>query len=312
MRFISFAAAALVLMLPLVVFGQEVEKGLVTCSGPDCDVCDVVQTANNLIRLLIQIGLVVGVLLFAYGGFIMVTSAGNQSQVGKAKSIFLNVVIGFVILLGAWLIVDTIMKTFAKGDQRFGTWNELTCPAQPVQPTQQAGGSVTPTTPATTTTPGTGGGTQTGQPAEGQLAHADAVQRLRDAGITVTSTAGANGVKEVCSSGTGCTSLQGLREQTVQQALALKTACPTCNVMITGATEPGHAAGEISHGTGYKLDIQTTPSVNEFIESNLTRSGSRPGAHGGPRYVDSCGNEYVKETSYNHWDITVNKGTCSY
>lgn len=154
------------------------------------------------------------------------------------------------------------------------------------------------------------GGTQTGGTgvlAEGQLSHVNAVAAMTTApNITLSSTAGPGGVSAVCTTGSGCTSFTGLREQTAQQVALIGQACPTCQFVVVGGTEPGHAGGQYSHANGYKIDIDDSPTVDAFFQSRLTRAGSRSGD---ARYLDSCGNEYVREST--HWDITVTNGACA-
>jgi hypothetical protein len=100
--------------------------GLVPCNGPDCEACDLVKLGQNVINFLIEISAAVGALMFAIGGFMMVTSGGDSGKVKTATGIMTNVVIGFIILLAAWLIVDTVMKTFV-GERLGRPWNEIQC-----------------------------------------------------------------------------------------------------------------------------------------------------------------------------------------
>src|SRR5690606_27363588 len=102
---------------------------------------------------------------------------------------------------------------------------------------------------------------------------------------------------------TGCTNVGGLRQATVSHLKILHEACTDCTIIITGGSEGGHAAGPNSHENGYKVDIGTNGKFDAFLVSVLDEDGFRTGANGGPRYKDSCGNEYVNEG--NHWDITV-------
>lgn len=142
---------------------------------------------------------------------------------------------------------------------------------------------------------------------EDEVEHDAAVARLESAGINLWSS---GVVTAECPPTGGCTTLTGVKEQVIQQVLNIRSACPTCSITVTGAAEPGpHAAGEYSHANGYKVDIDDSPELDAYLISTLTRDGSRTGSHGGPRYRDACGNEYVKEST--HWDITVNNGSCS-
>ncbi|MCM2339260.1 MAG: pilin [Burkholderiales bacterium] len=52
----------------------------------------------------------VSAILFAYAGFELVTSGGDTEKKSKAKNIFINVLIGLVVSLGAFLIVKTVLN----------------------------------------------------------------------------------------------------------------------------------------------------------------------------------------------------------
>ncbi len=112
--------------------------GLVPCGGtgePACQACHVVELGQNILTWGITIMISVIVLIFAWGGLKMVMSAGNTEGVSEAKGMMTNSIIGFIILLSAWLVVDTILKLVLTDDQnvrhKMGMWNEISCVAQP-------------------------------------------------------------------------------------------------------------------------------------------------------------------------------------
>lgn len=131
-----------------VVFAQETVTGiaqLAGCSGVDCSACNVVYLANGGIKWLIGILFVVFALLLAIAGVKLVTSGGNHHALDEAKSSFTNAIIGFLIILSAWLIVDTIMRALVGGEgnegeiAQIGTggrvtgwlfWSNVQCQAQ--------------------------------------------------------------------------------------------------------------------------------------------------------------------------------------
>jgi hypothetical protein len=133
MRFLIFALPFF--LLPALVFANhEQTGGIVPCSGGDeCDACHLVQLAQNILDFLIIFTVSISAVLFVVAGLMMVTSAGDTGKLSKAKSIFTNVVIGLIIVLAAWLIIDTVMKAFlftgpSSGSQiNIGPWNEILC-----------------------------------------------------------------------------------------------------------------------------------------------------------------------------------------
>lgn len=71
------------------------------------------QLINNIIKFLLTVLAVPLVaLIIMYTGYLYITAGGNASQTEKAKGIMFKVIIGFVIALAAWLIINTIVTSF--------------------------------------------------------------------------------------------------------------------------------------------------------------------------------------------------------
>ena len=111
------------LLSPLIVFGQE--GGLVPCGTGDnmCDTDDFMKLIDNLVNFLFTFLSIIAVIVLVVVGFRMVTSRGNEEEWKKAKSMFANVVIGIILVLAAWVIVDTLLKTLTGKDLNF--WSVL-------------------------------------------------------------------------------------------------------------------------------------------------------------------------------------------
>ena len=101
-------------------------KGRLGFANP-CGMCHIVQLIQNILSFLVTISVIVATLMFIYAGFLYMTAGGSADRIKAATKIFTNVFIGFVFVLGAFLIVDTIMKTFYNPNTRFGPWNEIEC-----------------------------------------------------------------------------------------------------------------------------------------------------------------------------------------
>ncbi|HWB34047.1 MAG TPA: transglycosylase SLT domain-containing protein [Candidatus Paceibacterota bacterium] len=105
--------------------------GLVPCGGPDdpigCQACNVVDLLNGLINFIIEVSIPLAMALFAYAGVLYFTSAmGGTENISKAKSIFRNVIFGFVITLGSYLLVETVLHSILSADYWKG-WNQVVC-----------------------------------------------------------------------------------------------------------------------------------------------------------------------------------------
>lgn len=104
------------------------ECGTVSAAGEfdPCTFCDFKQLVQNLLNFALFLSILTAGALFAYAGWLFVTAQGNSGQVGRAKKLFLDVFIGFVVVMSAYVIVDTLMKMLAGGS--FTTsWSDL-CP----------------------------------------------------------------------------------------------------------------------------------------------------------------------------------------
>lgn len=93
------------------------QGGFVTCArGGDCDFCDVASTFARIINWLVLVLSLIAVLMFVYAGYRLTASRGNPQELGKAKDILINVCIGFVLIMSAWMIIGIILKAFIGGN----------------------------------------------------------------------------------------------------------------------------------------------------------------------------------------------------
>ena len=105
--------------------------GLVPCGGesePDCTWCHLFQLFKNVIDFALMIIFPLAAIMMVYGGFLMMTAGDNQGRFGDGKNALKAAVIGILIALLSWLVLDTIFKIVAPGfEGKFGPWNELSC-----------------------------------------------------------------------------------------------------------------------------------------------------------------------------------------
>lgn len=213
-------------------------SGLVTCEGPDCNWCSVVSMVNRIITWLIAFLSVVAVGVMVIAGFRMVTSGGDKAAWQSGKSMFTNVVIGIIIVLSAWLIVDTTLSVLTgKG---INEWLPDDC-----------GGAFTstsgPTTSVTTTT-GTGD-------------EAVVRQQLEALGYSINK-ASCNGASYQSVSG-GCTSVGGFTSGMLTSLEALSRSCTGCALVITGGSEAGHQ----THDDGNSVDLRFDSRLDSYLNS---------------------------------------------
>jgi len=130
-RQLYFSGLAMLLQIPVFVYAD----GLVPCGGDGeeaCQMCHAVQLVVGTTGWLVGILSIVAAILFIVAGFRILTAQGNPGVLQQAKSMIVNVAIGFVIILSAWLLIDLLMKTLVgEGMSEVGPWNRIACVDQP-------------------------------------------------------------------------------------------------------------------------------------------------------------------------------------
>lgn len=65
---------------------------------------------GNIIKTLMGVVGVIAVLMIVWGGVMYMTSAGNDEKIGTAKKIITGAIIGLVISILAYVIIDFVIK----------------------------------------------------------------------------------------------------------------------------------------------------------------------------------------------------------
>ena len=126
-RALLACGATLPLLTPLAAhavgipfFGPIVPPGASTCAAGWMAALDLV---NRAIAFALTIGIVfIAPMSIAYAGFLFVVNPVNPSGVSKARSVLLNTIVGIVIALAAWLIVDTVLTVLTAPDKGVSYW----------------------------------------------------------------------------------------------------------------------------------------------------------------------------------------------
>lgn len=292
----------------LVSCGQNVytvNEGDQICTYGECTTCDILKTAQLIINFFVLVCVLVATVLFVNAGVLYLGASANPGNVSRAHKIFFNTVIGLIIILSAWLVIGVIMTTLANDTGQFiGPWDTILCNNEQEArcvPVMEGVGINPGGEPGVGGQPGSGTG---GGPSDAR--DSDLRPSLKILGVEVN--------KEY-----PATSLDGLQPTTLTGVLDVQKSCggaANCDIVITGGTEGGvHAAGEMSHGNGYKLDLRTTDSLNQAIESESNgwrQIDPRGGPNGGPQYTRTdpstkVTSTCVKETTVSHWDCTFTK-----
>ncbi len=117
--------------IPMLGFASDMSSRIVTCDGTSvgggtaCTICELANTAQHVVNTGIYMVVFLSSVLFAYAGWVYLMAGGDTGAAAKAKSIFTNVAIGLVIVLSAWLVVDTIIRALFNQGAGFGPWNKI-------------------------------------------------------------------------------------------------------------------------------------------------------------------------------------------
>src|SRR5438105_4108174 len=74
---------------------------------------DIRLTIAKIIRAVLELLGIIALVLFLYGGYLYMTALGNEEQIGQAKRVMVNAVIGIAIILSSLAIVQFILSKLA-------------------------------------------------------------------------------------------------------------------------------------------------------------------------------------------------------
>lgn len=107
-------ASSIALILCLVPAAIALADGGTTGSSvwlPNPIACDnLICLFLSVIRLVLGAIGVFALFMFIYGGFLMMSSAGNADQVKKAKDTLVWATLGLVVILGSWVFLSFVLK----------------------------------------------------------------------------------------------------------------------------------------------------------------------------------------------------------
>ncbi len=96
-------------------------NGLVVCGNrnngqADCDkMSQLYQMINDLVKWIITISSSVFAIMVMYAGFNYLTAMGDEGKIKKGHEFLKNAIIGYVIMLSAWLVIKFILDQLGVG-----------------------------------------------------------------------------------------------------------------------------------------------------------------------------------------------------
>jgi len=74
-----------------------------------CGFAHIIELIQRIIEFIFLMVLPIAALVFAYAGFLYMTSGGDSGRRGAAKKAMINMVIGVLVVMAAWLIIKTVL-----------------------------------------------------------------------------------------------------------------------------------------------------------------------------------------------------------
>jgi hypothetical protein len=124
-----YSALTTLLTLPQLAGAQNIWEGTDCNTGKNiCGFCDMIVVGVNVIDIMMEAAALIVLIMLIWGGFLMITSAGSQSKYEEGKKKITSAIIGLIITLAAWAIVNTLFMAIAaiSGASEI-TWNNIKC-----------------------------------------------------------------------------------------------------------------------------------------------------------------------------------------
>jgi hypothetical protein len=239
------------------VFAQTKTYVPLVSDGPFKQIAESANLNEFLLTLYnfgVGVAVSLSILFIILGGIqYMTTDAVGKMEEGKKR--MLDAVVGLLIALSSWLIINQINPKIFETDlglislKATDKTTVILGGGNPPGGNQPGGGQGNP---PTKNPPGASGESPAVIGGESTIRSS-----LANQGVTVN--------KSPCTypGQRNCTNVAGFRQSTVDAITNLNSAIGGKGFVITGGTEAGHAPGTYSHGAGYKFDVgQGSNSAN--------------------------------------------------
>lgn len=91
-----------------------------------CSLCNGLQVAINVINEIETLAVVITVGMIIYGAVRLMLSGGSEQMVKEARGIITSAVIGFIIVLCGWVIINTFIHIISPSGINF-PWASIKC-----------------------------------------------------------------------------------------------------------------------------------------------------------------------------------------
>jgi hypothetical protein len=104
--------------------GTGIFEGIGRCQEcGDCSLCDFLTLATNLARWILSVMGGLAMIIFIWTGIGFIMSFGNAEKVEANKKAITGAVLGIVIIVGAWTLVNILFLSFISTNKAKGVAN---------------------------------------------------------------------------------------------------------------------------------------------------------------------------------------------
>lgn len=101
------------MMRPVSAAGSGIFESIEGCRDTgNCSLCDFLTLATNISRWILSVMGGLAMVYFVWTGISFIMSLGNAEKVAASKKALTSAVIGIIIILGAWTLVNVIFMSF--------------------------------------------------------------------------------------------------------------------------------------------------------------------------------------------------------
>lgn len=109
------SAAVIGVLAGLPVLAQNVDVGLDAAAATGLSTTDIRTFIGRIVSYFLGLLGIIAVALVMYAGFLWMTAGGNEEKIAQAKRILTNAVIGLVIIVSAFAIVQFVLNAIVNG-----------------------------------------------------------------------------------------------------------------------------------------------------------------------------------------------------
>lgn len=134
MTFLIKAALAQPGQIPRGGIVPDCDSSLPAGAEGACDLDALLRLGENIVNTLIAIGFIVTVLFVLIGAFRMIVSQGNPEHLNQARANITSAIIGLVIVLVSWVVLNTVVNFFvddSRCEREWWRFQGLECEAPP-------------------------------------------------------------------------------------------------------------------------------------------------------------------------------------